>query len=322
MKKIIVLIAFLAIVITSYFAAGPYITIYKIKSGIEHQDPEKISAQVDFSELRTNLKEQFNALIMKQTASDLKDNPFAALGMAFASKLIDSMVDAFVTTTSLSNLMEGKKPKQPQGEEGTQEADSKKPEPFKDARYTYDSLSKFSAWVKDDKGKETRFVFTRNGLSWKLSNIQIPTNIFEGNKSVAANSQVIGETPSPTEKLSEPPAFKVVLREKNYRQDNERLFQNVITFALAFTNITGKDIRAFDGVIRFTDLLDNEIYSSQVAVNEPVASGATLEWTGSMHYNKYIDSHQHLKNETYENLKVYFKARKILFADGTTKEFE
>jgi hypothetical protein len=321
MKKIMALIAFLAIVITSYFLAGPHITIYKIKSGIEHQEPEKISAQVDFSELRTNLKEQFNALLMKQAASDLKDNPFAALGMAFASKLIDNMVDAFITPTSLTNLMEGKKPKQPQGEEGTQEVDSRKPEPFKGARYTYDSLSKFSAWVKDEKGKETRFIFTRKGLSWKLTNIQIPMNMFEGDKSVSAKSQVIGETPSPTEKPSEPPAFKVVLRNKDFEQDDEKMFQNVITIALAFTNITGKDIRAFDGVLEFTDLLDNEIHSARVVINEPVASGATLEWVGNIDYNKYIDSHKRLKNEKVENLKVYFKTRKILFTDGTTKDF-
>jgi hypothetical protein len=321
MKKIIALMAFLAIVITSYFAAGPYITIHKIKSGIEHQDPEKISAQVNFTALRTNLKEQFNALFIKQTASDLKDNPFAPLGMVFASKLIDGMVDAFVTPTSLTNLMEGKKPKQPQSEEGTQEADSKKPEPFKGARYTYDSISKFSAWVKDDKGKETRFVFTRKGLSWKLSNIQFPMNMFEGDKSVSANSQVTGETPSLSEKPSESPAFKVVLRNKNFLQDNETSFQSVIAIAVTFTNMTGKNIRAFDGVLGFTDLLDNEIYSARAAINESVAAGATLDWTGSINYNKFIDSHKRLKNEKLENLKGYFNTHKILFTDGSAKEF-
>jgi hypothetical protein len=322
MKKILALIVILAVVITGYFAAGPFITIYKIKSGIKNRDAEKISAQVDYSALRTNLKEQFNALLMKKTASDLKDNSFAALGMAFASKLIDGMVDAYVTPTNLANLMEGKKSEQPKGIEETTKENSNKPEPFKDARYTYDGFSKFSAWVKGDKDEEIRFVFTRNGLSWKLSNIQVPSNVFEGDKSVSANSQSTEEQTTSSQKVSEPSAFMVVLLEKKFiPADYENRILDAIKITIALTNLTGKDIRAFDGVLGFTDLLDNEIYSAPVAINKRIAANATLEWSGGIDCNRYIDSHQRLKNEDFENLKVYFKTRKILFSDGTTKEF-
>jgi hypothetical protein len=319
MKKIAILIALIVIVAVGYIAAGPFIAIHEIKSGIEHQDSEKISGYVDFSVLRTNLKEQFNALFMKHAASELKDNPFAALGMAFASKLIDNMVDSFVTPASLTNLMEGKKPQQPQGIAEPKESSSQKPEPFKNARYTYDSTSKFSAWVKDDKGEETRFVFMRDGLSWKLSNILIPTNMLDGKKSVSANRQSTQEYPPAASKPSEPPVFEVVLRKKAFRQGD---FQNAITFTVGFRNLLDKDIRAFDGVLRFTDLLDNEIEAARVAINKRVAATTTLEWEGELHFNQFKDSHQRLKNEHFENLKVYFKTRKILFADGTTKEFE
>lgn len=323
MKKIVALIVLLAIIVAGYIAAGPFIAIHEIKSGVEHQDPEKISAYADFSALRTNLKEQINALFMKQVASDLKDNPFAALGMAFASKLAEGMVDSFVTPASLSNLMAGKKPQQPNGVEGPQESNSQKPEPFKDARYTYDSSSKFSVWVKNDSCEETRFVLTRNGLSWKLSNIVIPTNLFDSIKSASAKTHSSDELPASASKPLDPPTFEVVLRNKAFQQANYREgIQNAITIEVAFRNLSGKDIRAFDGLLKFTDLLDNKIYLARVAINDPVAASATLEWAGEIPYNQFDESLQHLKKEDFANLKIYFKIRKVLFADGNTKEFD
>jgi hypothetical protein len=175
MKKIIAFVVLFAIAVVGYIVAGPFITLHQIKSGVEQQDSEKLSEHIDFPTLRSNLKEQLNAFVMKEAVSELKDNPFAALAMGFASKLVEGMVDSFVTPSGLASLMEGKKPKQSQnGEVKPQESVEYKPEPFKNARYTYDSSSKFSVWVKDDKGDEIRFVLTRDGLSWKLSNIIIP----------------------------------------------------------------------------------------------------------------------------------------------------
>ena len=175
MKKIITLVVLFAIAVVGYITAGPFITLHQIKSGVEQQDAEKLSKLIDFPTLRSNLKEQLNAFVMKEAMSELKDNPFTALTMGFASKLVEGMVDSFATPSGLACLMEGKKQKQSQGGELKQkESVEQKFKPFKNARYTYDSSSKFSAWVKDDKGDEIRFVLTRNGLSWKLSNIIIP----------------------------------------------------------------------------------------------------------------------------------------------------
>jgi len=174
MKKIIGFVVLFAIAIAGYAAAGPFITLHQIKSGVEKQDSEKLSEHIDFATLRTNLKEQLNALVMKQATSELKDNPFAALAMGFASKLVEGMVDSFVTPSGLANLMEGKKPQRGQESEQPAGSSTQKREPFKDARYTYDSSSKFSVWVKDENGEEIRFVLARDGLSWKLSNIIVP----------------------------------------------------------------------------------------------------------------------------------------------------
>jgi hypothetical protein len=174
MKKIASVVILFGIVIVGYVTAGPFITIYQIKSGVEDQDAEKLSDHIDFTTLRTNLKQQINVLIAGETASGSHDNPFAALAIGVASKLADGVVDTFVTPSGLANLMEGKKPLQSGGFEPSAGSGTVRHEPFKNARYTYDSTSKFSVWVKDGNGGEIRFVLTRDGLAWKLSNIVVP----------------------------------------------------------------------------------------------------------------------------------------------------
>ena len=52
MKKLLLLAA---ICIIGYVSAGPFVTLNNIRSGIETDDLEKLSANIDFSALRQNV---------------------------------------------------------------------------------------------------------------------------------------------------------------------------------------------------------------------------------------------------------------------------
>jgi hypothetical protein len=127
--------------------------------------------------------------------------------------------------------------------------------------------------------------------------------------------------PSPPTREAQP--LTVALTKKGFSPEDIQngVYEADITFTLQFKNSTNKDIRAFDGLITFTDLLGNTILASKVEINERVAKGQTLEWPGAIEYNQFKDSHQRLRSEPRENLKVSFLAHKVLFADGTTKEY-
>lgn len=99
-------------------------------------------------------------------------------------------------------------------------------------------------------------------------------------------------------------------------------FEEEVTITVGFDNKTGKAIRAFDGVLEFTDLLGNRIIGSRIEINEPIAQGSSLSWDGALEYNQFMNNHKRLRSEPKENLKVAFHAGKILFADGTTKEYD
>jgi len=180
MKKNILIVGLLLVAVGGYVAAGPYITISAIKDGIVEKDSEKLSDNIDFPALRQNMKDQLNAQMMQNVATELKDNPFAALAAGFASKMVDGIVDAFITPSGLAKIMEGKKPEIQKSNGGvktetTNDAPNKE-DLFKNARYSYDSMSKFSIYVPNDKGEEARFLLKRQDLSWKLVSIEIPMN--------------------------------------------------------------------------------------------------------------------------------------------------
>ncbi|PKN19499.1 MAG: hypothetical protein CVU71_08325 [Deltaproteobacteria bacterium HGW-Deltaproteobacteria-6] len=174
MKKGILAIGLILFFVVGYVAAGPYLTVWAIKTAIVEQDSEKLSENIEFPTLRQNLKDQLNAAMMKNISAELQNNPFAAIAAGLASKMVDGIVDSFVTPSGLATFMEGKKPSKTESNNVT--TPPQKDNLFKNARFTYDSTSKFSAWVPNDKGEEARFVFQRTGLSWKLINLVIPIN--------------------------------------------------------------------------------------------------------------------------------------------------
>lgn len=199
-----------ALLAVAWVAAAPYITVYRMKAAAENRDGEALSEHIDFTSVRQSLKDQLNALFAKKLteSKDLKDNPLAALGAAFAGVLVDKVVDAYVTSAGITQLMAGEKPQPgskpapPGGKPG--EAPSGGPagpggpagagggsggtgaggsgpegaerKPLADATMSYESLDKFVVRAKGKDGTEGRFVLRRRGLGWQLTEIILPAS--------------------------------------------------------------------------------------------------------------------------------------------------
>ena len=174
--------------ISIYIAASPYITVYQIKSAAERHDGEALSEHIEFPSVRQSLKDQANAMLMKEMAKDeMKDKPFAALGAAFGGLMVDKMVEAYVTPACITQLMAGEKPKPTEeGESGGSSARK----PLSDASMSFETLNKFVVQVKDNNGKESTFVLRRRGISWKLTEIIVSLGHRSG--SPKRGSQPIG----------------------------------------------------------------------------------------------------------------------------------
>ncbi len=176
MKKAIWAVGIVFIVIIGFIAATPFFTVSSIKTAIVEKDSEQLSENVDFPIFRQNLKKQFNTAMMKSVGAEFQNNPFAAIAAGFATNMVDGVVDSFITPSGLAMLMEGKKPSLSRSRRGnpSNTDQANRDDLFKDARYSYDSLNRFSIYVPSDTGEEIRFILQRDGLSWKLVDIIVP----------------------------------------------------------------------------------------------------------------------------------------------------
>lgn len=180
-KKLIIGLVILVILLVGYTIAGPYITVYQIRSAARAHNAAAMAEQIDFPALRGNLKQQIDQALLKKTGAISSDHVFGLFAAGVASSLSERIVNMLVTPSGLETLMTGTYPKalkthrRPTAEDASSPA-SDKPvrEPFYQARYTYDDFNTFSVWVKSDLGGEMRFVLSRHTLTWKLSNIVLP----------------------------------------------------------------------------------------------------------------------------------------------------
>lgn len=90
---------------------------------------------------------------------------------------------------------------------------------------------------------------------------------------------------------------------------------------LAFANRSDKSIRAFDGTIVFSDLLDNQILAVRLEINDPIEARGSIRWEGVIEMNQFKSEHKRLNQEPKENLKIGFLPGKVLFADSSVTTY-
>ena len=180
MKKWIALGLVVLLAIAGYVAAGPYLTMRAIKSALQEQDAGALSDQVDFPALRASLKAQLLDAMVREAGEDVQANPLGSFALTMATGLVNGTVEAMVTPVGLAGVMEGRKLwdnardsfRRPTTD--AQGGPLPPPEPLRDARYRYESPSRFTATVVDESGKPIVFVLRRDGLQWRLADIRLP----------------------------------------------------------------------------------------------------------------------------------------------------
>lgn len=156
-------------------AAGPFLTVNAIRDAVQAQDMRKLSRHVDFPALRGSLKLQLDDYLVRRAGPDLQSSAFGAIALRIASGMASGTVEAMVTPAGLAAIMGGRNMWQRAGG-GNERIDRGAPaaDPLQDAKYRFESPSRFTATVVDDSGQPVVFVLTRSGLAWKLSDVRLP----------------------------------------------------------------------------------------------------------------------------------------------------
>ncbi|MBA8781440.1 MULTISPECIES: DUF2939 domain-containing protein [Aeromonas] len=161
----------------AYMFASPYITVYQIKSAAENNDATTLSEYIDFPSLRQSYKGQITAMLEKDMAEneEMKNNPFAKAGAALGGRMVEQMVDAYVTPARIVELISSEKPALEPRQSSIQSsgnATSSNRKAFADASLSYESLDKFVINVEYDGVNIEDWILRRQGLfGWKITNI-------------------------------------------------------------------------------------------------------------------------------------------------------
>lgn len=153
------------------YAGSPYLAASNLKDAAISGDADQLEAKVDFPAVRESLKSQISAALTQKMNSDpdMKDNPFAGLGMMMIPAIVDKAVDVYVTPDGLSAMVQGNKPSDAKAEPAKENPD---------IEYTYEwvNADRFRVKMTNTKTNEPgpTLVFDRQGFaSWKLVKVDV-----------------------------------------------------------------------------------------------------------------------------------------------------
>jgi hypothetical protein len=181
LKKWVALAAAVLLLAGGLYFGSAYLAARNLKEAALSADADKLDAAVDFPSVRESLKSQMSTALMKKMNDDpqMKDNPFAGLGMMMMPAIVDRAVDTFVTSDGLAALVRGTKPAEAKDAPRTENPD---------VQYDYQwvSADRFRVKLTNVKKHEPgpSLVFDRRGFAtWKLIKVELPDGIFEDSSS-------------------------------------------------------------------------------------------------------------------------------------------
>lgn len=156
----------------TWFYMTPYNAYSAMAKAAENRDTTTLARYVNFPALKESVKANLSARFTAQVARQGDSDPAATLGAAFASALINPMVEAMITPDSLTAMIRNGVPPSDDAAGTTAAAESRT-----ETTRGYEGFNRFVVKVRQvDRGREpVVFVFHREGLvSWKLSAMRLP----------------------------------------------------------------------------------------------------------------------------------------------------
>ena len=174
MKKILISLLLFFVLISTFLGLGPFLTLYSIKESIEEKDSSKLSQNIYFPELRSNLKNQINLSLSDRINKKLNDNPLRFLAEGLADIVIDETLDVFLTPDGLGRLIDGEDPSSIIRNNKKLDTEDKGIEVLESIEFKYQSMNRFIVLIETVNKKQIILHLDRFGIRWKLVNVILP----------------------------------------------------------------------------------------------------------------------------------------------------
>ncbi len=174
MKKILISLLLFFILMSTFLGLGPFLTLYSIKESIEEKDSSKLSQNIYFPELRSNLKNQINLSLSDRINKKLNDNPLRFLAEGLADIVVDETLDVFLTPDGLGRLIDGEDPSSIIRNNKKLDTEGEGIEVLESIEFKYQSMNRFIVLIETVNKKQIILHLDRFGIRWKLVNVILP----------------------------------------------------------------------------------------------------------------------------------------------------
>lgn len=148
---------------TLWYFESPVWTLKGMKDAAQSHDADALNAYIDYPALRESLKAELMARMIADAQKD--KSGFGALGIAFGSAMMGPMIDGLVSPAGMRAALLANR------HENAPPAASALHVP-ENPQIVRRNFSEFLVTPKNQPN--SGLVFTRHGLSWMLSGVQLP----------------------------------------------------------------------------------------------------------------------------------------------------
>jgi hypothetical protein len=174
LKWLLAGLGLLLLALLAFVAAGPWLAINGIRNVVAAGEYDELWRFVDFDRLRQSLTPQIQGKIADGIVDRVGTGQTADAIGGVTAMIAAPAIDAMVSPAGIATLLHGSA--LARRARGEKDADGKvrAADPLKDAKTRYESLSMFTATVRNAEGDPVVFEFSRSGLAWKLTGIRLP----------------------------------------------------------------------------------------------------------------------------------------------------
>ena len=162
------------VVLLALYLVSPYYSFWRFTQALKAGDQQKFERMVDFRSVRESLKSQLRAKLAEGRANEpKKEKSLLGLSDQFGPRLIDTLVDAYVTPAGLAALLADVNsvsgdPNAPRPDAVTQSPEVREKLGFSSVRYAFFTGAR--DFLIDVDGTKLRFRFSK--AKWVLKTVE------------------------------------------------------------------------------------------------------------------------------------------------------
>jgi hypothetical protein len=173
-KWLLAITALILLALLAFVAAGPWLAINGIRNVVASGNYGELWRFVDFDRLRDNLRPQIQEKIARGIIEHAGTGSTTDAITGVTDLISKPAIDAMVSPVGVATLLRGTALiRQVTGDKDAA-GKARAVDPLKEAKSGYVSPSLFTATVHNAEGQPVVFEFSRTGLSWKLTGIDLP----------------------------------------------------------------------------------------------------------------------------------------------------